>query len=160
MLWLRILVNSSLLTAVVSFSTSHVLHEKREVSLTHKRERIDGDAIIPIRIGLKQSNLHTGYDRLMEVSHPASENYGKHLSKEEIHSIFAPAEDTVRVVEDWLLSSGLFDKSDIKHYENKGWLAIDMPAKHAELLFGTEYYEHMADSGEVRIGCDEVCLFD
>ena len=135
-----------------------MLHEKRSVSLPHKRERVDGDAIIPVRIGLRQSNLHTGYDRLMDVSHPTSKNYGKHLSKEEVHSIFAPADETIEAVKSWLLSSGLFEETDIMHYENKGWLAVDMPARHAESLFGTEYYEHETNNGAVRIGCDEYYL--
>lgn len=94
----------------------------------------------------------------MDVSHPASENYGNHLSKEEVHSLFAPADETVEVVKDWLLGSGLLSENDIIQYENKGWLAIDMPARHAESLFGTKYYEHEDDKGHVRIGCDEYYL--
>ena len=78
----------------------------------------------------------------MDVSHPSSKNYGKHLSKEEVHALFAPAEETLEVVKNWLLGSGLFNEGDIIEYENKGWLAVDMPAGHAESLFGTAYYEH------------------
>lgn len=85
-------------------------------------------------------------------------NYGKHLSKEEVHSIFAPDDETVEIVKNWLLSSGLFEEKDIIQYENKGWLAVDMPAKHAESLFGTEYYEHDTGKGGVRVGCDEYYL--
>jgi tripeptidyl-peptidase-1 len=94
MLWHRLLASTALFAGAFSFSTSYVLHEKRSISLPHKRQRVDGDAIVPIRIGLRQSNLHTGYERLMDVSHPTSKNYGKHLSKEEVHSIFAPADET------------------------------------------------------------------
>lgn len=86
------------------------------------------------------------------------QNYGKHLSKEEVHSLFAPADETVEVVKNWLLSSGLFGDDDIIQYENKGWIAVDMPAKHAESLFSTEYYEHETEKGDVRIGCDEYYL--
>ncbi|KAE8441402.1 hypothetical protein EG329_004991 [Mollisiaceae sp. DMI_Dod_QoI] len=158
MLWHRLLASTLLFTGVLSVPTGHVLHEKRSTSLFYKRQRIDSDAIIPVRIGLRQSNLHTGYERLMDISHPSSENYGKHLSKEEVHSIFAPADETLEVVKDWLLESGLFGEDDIIQYENKGWLAIDMPAEHAESLFGTEYYEHEMPNGDVRIGCDEYHL--
>jgi tripeptidyl-peptidase I len=158
MLWHRLLASTALIAGALSVSTSHVLHEKRSVSLPHKRHRVDGDAIVPIRIGLRQSNLHTGYERLMEVSHPASEKYGKHLSKEEVHSIFAPAAETVDIVKNWLLSSNLLKGSDIIQYENKGWLSVNMRAKHAESLFGTEYYEHETDKGDVRLGCDEYYL--
>jgi tripeptidyl-peptidase I len=155
MLWHHPLAITALFAGTsLSVSTSHVLHEKRSISLPYQRQRVPGDAIIPVRIALHQSNLHTGYERLMDVSHPSSKNYGKHLSKEEVHALFAPAEETLEVVKDWLLGSGLFNEADIIQYENKGWLAVDMPAKHAESLFGTEYYEHENSAGDVRIGCD------
>lgn len=64
MLWQGLLASTSLFAAALAISTSHVLHEKRSVSLPRKGQRVDGDAIVPVRIGLRQSNLHTGYDRL------------------------------------------------------------------------------------------------
>lgn len=158
MLWYQTLAGFTLLAGALSAPTRNVLHEKRSVPLPHKRERLDGEAVIPIRLGLRQSNLHTGYERLMDVSHPSSANYGKHLSKEEVHAIFAPADETVDTVMSWLLGTGLFNESDIIQYKNKGWLAIDMPVKHAESLFGTEYYEHEMSNGDIKIGCDEYYL--
>ena len=157
MRWQQILAGSLALASAVALPSSHhVLHEKRSSPLPHRRERVDPNAIIPVRIGLKQSNLHTGYDRLMEVSHPSSPNYGQHLSADEVHSLFAPAEDTVKAVRDWLLGSGVHE-ADIIPYENKGWLAVDIPAGHAERLLRTEYFEHEAPDGQ-RIGCDEYYL--
>jgi tripeptidyl-peptidase-1 len=64
MLWHRLLASTALFAGALSISTSHVLHEKRSVTLPYKRQRVNGDSIVPIRIGLRQSNLHTGYDRL------------------------------------------------------------------------------------------------
>lgn len=158
MLWQHLLVHTSVFSGALAASLSHVLHEKRDVPLPNIKQRIDGDSIIPVRIGLRQSNLHTGYERLMEVSHPSSENYGKHLTKEEVYAIFAPAEETVDAVKNWLFGSGLFSDSEILHYENKGWLAVDMPAKHAEALLGTHFYELESPNGDVRIGCEEYYL--
>lgn len=47
----------------------HVLHEERAVANRDwvKSSRIEKDAIIPMRIGLTQTNLEKGYDYLMEV---------------------------------------------------------------------------------------------
>jgi tripeptidyl-peptidase-1 len=56
----------------------------------------------------------------VEISHPDSKNYAKHLSQEEVHSMFAPAEESAEIVKNWLLGSGLFSKNDIIEYENKG----------------------------------------
>lgn len=53
-----------------------VVHEQREGLSTIKGARIEEHAVIPIRIALKQTNLHRGYDVVMDVSDPDSPNYG------------------------------------------------------------------------------------
>lgn len=50
-------------------SSPHVLHEKRDAmppawQMKHKAEQ---DAIVPVRIGLTQSNLENGHSLLMGV---------------------------------------------------------------------------------------------
>lgn len=49
--------------------SSLVSHEKRHVSRTQwmKRNRIASTALLPVRIGLAQSNLEKGHDFLMDV---------------------------------------------------------------------------------------------
>lgn len=50
--------------------TTHALHERHTGSMANrwaKREKLPGTAILPMRIGLKQSNLDKGHDRLMEM---------------------------------------------------------------------------------------------
>lgn len=138
---------------------SHVLHEKRNsFGAWRKTTRVDANAIIPLRIGLTQTNLHTGYDRLMEVSHPSSEQYGKFLSPEAVHDLFQPSEDAVTAVKEWLASEGV-DADAIVHSENKGWLAIDLPAHHVENLFKTVYHVHEHPHKELAaVGCDEYSL--
>ena len=157
MFWSTCLTAGVLAAGALAAPTGSVLHEKRDVPASEFRQRVDPDAIIPIRIALSQSNLHTGYDRLMEVSHPSSNNYGKHLSAEEVHELFAPSQESIDAVKSWLLGSGLVLDDDVVHYENKGWLSVDMPAKHAESLLSTEYYEHELSDG-TRLGCDEYYL--
>lgn len=48
---------------------THVLHEKRDLSSSQwvKRERLSSNALLPMRIGLKQRNLDRGHDFLMDV---------------------------------------------------------------------------------------------
>lgn len=46
----------------------HVLHEKRDSSRNWiKRDRVDSQVTLPVRIGLVQSNLDRGYEYLNEV---------------------------------------------------------------------------------------------
>jgi tripeptidyl-peptidase-1 len=69
--------------------------------------------------------------------------------------MFAPSEESVQAVREWLVTSGIEDDA-IVHSDNKGWLAFDIPAWQAEDLFQTEYHEHVhSTSGQVRVGCDE-----
>jgi tripeptidyl-peptidase-1 len=69
--------------------------------------------------------------------------------------MFAPSEDAVQEVRDWLVASGI-DMTSIVHSDNKGWFALDIPTWQAEGLFQTEYHEHVhSASGNVKIGCDE-----
>ena len=50
-------------------ASNHILHEKRAVEPTAwaKRQPAHGKKVLPMRIGMKQSNLDKGYDMLMDV---------------------------------------------------------------------------------------------
>ena len=50
-------------------ASDHVLHERRAVDPTTwaKRQPAHGKKVLPMRIGMKQSNLDKGYDMLMDV---------------------------------------------------------------------------------------------
>lgn len=92
---------------------------------------------------------------LSSSSHPDSPKYGQYWTQDEIHDLFAPAEETVQAVKEWLQTSGIED-SRIVHSDNKGWLAFDATVEEAENLLLTEYYEHEhRHSSNVRVGCDE-----
>lgn len=52
---------------------THVIHEKRDVahrfttSKWVKRDRLGQNAVLPVRVGLKQQNLNSGAEWLMDV---------------------------------------------------------------------------------------------
>jgi tripeptidyl-peptidase-1 len=49
-------------------SASRVVHEERHNAGRWKRTpTVDKTAIVPVRIGLAQRNLHAGYDHVMSV---------------------------------------------------------------------------------------------
>lgn len=56
-------------TSSAAVPNTHVVHEKRDFTPSRwiKRERISPDVVLPLRIALKQRNLHQGYDLLMDV---------------------------------------------------------------------------------------------
>lgn len=87
---------ASFATITTAFPTSsnHVLHEMRSGPSTWspiQGLKPDGSIILPVRIGLTESNLQRGHDILMEVSEPTSEKYGKHLTAEEVMQCPSPA---------------------------------------------------------------------
>lgn len=64
--FLSLLASDVVASPVLSRS---IQHEKREYTPKgwSKGERIPGDAVLPMRIGLKQQNLEKGHDLLMDV---------------------------------------------------------------------------------------------
>lgn len=70
------------LVASAAVPASHVVHERREVPSPRytKRSRVEPHIKLPVRIGLKQDSeaLEHAQRWLMDVSHPASENFGRH----------------------------------------------------------------------------------
>ena len=91
----------------------------------------------------------------MNRSHPASSNYGKHLSKEEVVELFAPTQERVETVTSWLKSS-LGGNRKITLASNKQWIQLDATIAELQDLLHTDYYEYEhLDSGKSVLGCDE-----
>lgn len=53
--------------AVLPSADIHVLHERRTANAWSKRDKLDANHILPVRIGLKQKDLDRGMDLLMDV---------------------------------------------------------------------------------------------
>ncbi|TFK74739.1 subtilisin-like protein [Pluteus cervinus] len=156
----------ALLTALAGLALAipapspHVVHETRAVdpNAWSRGDRLDADKVLPLRIGLSQSNLDQIEDLLMSVSHPESPSYGKHLSPSEVVEIFAPSDTTIDTVKIWLIESG-FTLDRIKLSSNKGWLQLNAKVSEIEDLLKTEYhvYTH-EDTGTTQFGCHSYSL--
>lgn len=87
----------SLLAVGYPSPTRYVVHERRNVlpSGFVRRGRLDPAARIPLRIGLKQRNLHLASELLDQVSHPQSETYAKYWSPQEVVDTFSPRYDAI-----------------------------------------------------------------
>lgn len=148
-----------LFTTSISGSSPLVVHEQRDVfdDEIATRSRIEGDTLLPVRIGLKQ-NQHAAENAekwLMEVSHPDSPKYGQHWSQEDVIEAFKPSEHTIGNVTEWLNGHGI---DDFTHSDNKLWFAFDLPAAQLESLLQTEYYERLNEGGEFEAACDRYSL--
>ncbi|KAJ6086305.1 hypothetical protein N7486_010586 [Penicillium sp. IBT 16267x] len=135
----------------------HAVHERRDfipASWTEEK-RLDASTLLPVRIGLTQSNLDYGHDLLMEMSNPSSSRYGKHMSESEVHDLFAPGDESVDTVRSWLESFGIA-KNRISQSVNKQWIQFDASTDELEKLLHTEYYIYShADTGRSHVACRE-----
>jgi len=70
---------AGLLTCSAAPTDNFVLHEKRDGDPHQwtKRNRAHPADILPVRIGLVQSNLHKAEEYILDVSDPYSPNFGK-----------------------------------------------------------------------------------
>ena len=141
-------------------ASRYISHEQRSsfgpisARSLHTRSKLSGYDILPIRIGLTQSDLDAGHDWVMDVAHPESPNYGKHWSAADVNAAFAPSAKSVSAVRDWLISAGI-NAEEISLSDNKGWLAFDATVEEAEVLFQAKYYEHEHHHvDKYTVGCD------
>lgn len=155
---------SGLVLQTVAGPISHV-RSKREVPFTHnlherhlphwgnswtKRSKLPDTQVLPMRIGLKQSNLEAGHDKLMEISTPEHESYGKHMTPDEVIDFFAPDQSTIDAVMDWIITSGI-SADRVGLSVNKQWIQFDATTAEVEELLIAEYYvwEHVSGTQDI-----------
>ena len=120
-----------------SLGSSYALKERHAVprSWTAVGPAIKSQ-MINLQIGLKQSNEGAIEQHLVEVSDPTHPRYGQHLTAAEVHALTAPADDTVSLVQEWLLEHGI---SRAALSPAKDWISIAVPIEKAEELLRTSY---------------------
>lgn len=138
--------------------SSHVLHERQlpQWSRSWKRAaKVPREALLPVRIGLKQRNLKEGAELLREISRPGSANFGNHLSSAEVIDMFAPDQSSVDAVTKWLVTSGI-SAERISQSANKQWIQFDAKAYEMEDLMLADFYvfEHIT-TGTKNVAVDE-----
>jgi tripeptidyl-peptidase-1 len=150
---LQVLSICSIALAASAKYTNHVIHERRTAAPMGwvKSHKADADDIIPLRIGMKQQNLHMLEDLLMDVAHPSSPKYGKHWTPEQVVDFFAPIESALYSIRTWLNTSGI---TEDKHRLslNKAWIELNVSVALVELLLDTEYHIYEHPSGVKQIG--------
>lgn len=91
-------------------------------------------------------------------SDPNSTNYGNHYSQEQLVELFAPEDDSVNAVKDWLVASGI-PSGSIQVPRSKSWVHFETTASQLESVLKTKYhvYTHATRESE-SIGADEYSL--
>ncbi|KAH9474907.1 Aorsin [Psilocybe cubensis] len=141
-------------TSADSPSHDYILHEKRSFipsgwSLVRRQQSA---ALIPLKFGLKQSNLDRLEEFLNDVSHPDSRNYGNHWTQAKIAETFAPSNHSINAARKWLTNEG-FDASRIRLSSSKSWLQVNATVGEAERLLKTKYHVYEHRDGTQHIAC-------
>ncbi|KAI1774263.1 Pro-kumamolisin, activation domain-containing protein [Hypoxylon cercidicola] len=90
------------------------------------------------------------------VLHPASLNYGKYYTAEQVNELFAPAAEIIQIVREWLETSGVSGHRTSQS-ANKAWLQFDADTEEAERLLKTKYHIfEQADTGSKKVACDKL----
>ena len=139
--------------AAPSRRSPHVLHESRAFEPLDwvPVGRLDSNKVLPMRFGLAQQNLHRVEEMLMAVSHPESPSYGKHYTPADVVDTFAPSEETITAVTNWLIDSG-FAPNRLRLSANKGWISLEATTSEVEDLLKAEYHVYSHASGDQQFG--------
>jgi tripeptidyl-peptidase-1 len=106
---------------------------------------------MPLRFGLKQSNMDRIDEMLFDISHPESPNFGNHWSPEQVIETFAPSTETIDTVRNWLSEEGI-DASRIRIAPTKVWIQVNATVEEAERLLQTQYNVYSHSGGEKHVG--------
>jgi tripeptidyl-peptidase-1 len=154
----------SLLTGVVASPTlnskRHVLHESRgRLPINWRRSaELHRSTLLPLRIALTQTNLDQADEFLMDVSHPESPNFGNHWTAKQVAEAFAPTDETVTSVLNWLAETGI-SPDRVRQSQGLNWLHAEVTVEEAEHLLKTKYHTYIhTKTGQAHVACAEYSI--
>jgi tripeptidyl-peptidase-1 len=128
--------------APYSRRANYVIKERRdlpdgwvEAGQPNRSEPID------LRIGLKQITEGAVEHHLHEISDPLHPRYGQHLTKQELHDLVRPSQESIVNVEAWLSDHGL---TNYEYNSAKNWISASITIDQVEHMLDAVYalYEH------------------
>jgi tripeptidyl-peptidase-1 len=105
---------------------------------------------IPLRFALVQPNIENIEEYLYEVSHPDSPNYGKHWNASQVAVKFAPSQQSVDAVRDWILENGI-QSYRVEISPSRGWLQFQATGKEGEDLLHSTYHVYGHETGTEHV---------
>ena len=98
---------------------------------------------IHLLFAIKQQNIDLFLHRLDQISSPSSDDYGKWLSMEDINAMIAPANKSLMIVQNWLLTHPQIDESMISSVTpNSDFIQVVTNVEVASQLLGCRYFDY------------------
>jgi tripeptidyl-peptidase-1 len=93
-----------------------------------------------LTFAVAQTNADELEAKLLRVSDPASEEYGQHLSLEEVNAFVAPRPESIARITEWLRSKHVDVERDLRpHPASQEFLVLRTTVQHAEQILGTKF---------------------
>ncbi|KAK2759798.1 vesicle formation at the endoplasmic reticulum [Arachnomyces sp. PD_36] len=113
---------------------------------------VRGSAVPPskplhFRIAIQQEEKNAEFEqKVIDLSTPGHESYGKHMTREEVQDFLRPAPKVSDAILSWLDSEGVPKEA----IENKGnWVNFAVPAEKAEKMLDAEFFSYENTVNEV-----------
>lgn len=84
---------------------------------------------------------------LLFSSDPASPKYGKHYTQQQVIDLFAPHDDSINAVHDWLAQNGV-PKHRARLSKSKTWVDFTTTVGHLEKLLQAKYHVYSHINGK------------
>jgi tripeptidyl-peptidase-1 len=111
------------------------------------------DTLISIQIAISAPNVEGPTQSLLDISDPASPNYGRHWTARQVAQAFAPDPQHVQTVISWLNSSGVHP-SRLMQSHGKGYLRFNTTVREGRRVLNTNF-RHAIDG---QLTCDTLQL--
>ncbi|KAI2640327.1 tripeptidyl-peptidase [Hypomontagnella submonticulosa] len=142
---------------VIDRTTTYRMKESHPVPTRWRRKGVaPAHHTITLRIALKQGNFEELERRIIQVSDPSHELYGKHLSAAAVRDLVRPKKETIELVTEWLDNHGV---RDLGFSPAADWISMSLSVKAIERLLNTTYHVYSCgDDTETLIRAPEWSL--
>ncbi|CZT48511.1 related to Tripeptidyl-peptidase sed3 [Rhynchosporium secalis] len=137
---MKLSIISLLVGTVLATQDSYRVFEKLSAApepwtLKDDAQTVDQNLPFKLRVHLKNRNIASFKQQVLDVSTPSHPSYGRHLSREEVNSMIAPSNEAFAHVMEWLESYNLSSKATVE----SDWIVIDSTIGEVETLLDTKY---------------------
>mmetsp|Transcript_23920 Transcript_23920/g.35114 ORF Transcript_23920/g.35114 Transcript_23920/m.35114 type:complete len:541 (-) Transcript_23920:212-1834(-) len=153
MMTLRLVVLSALVSLVLSRRYLETDARRGKEWIVDSQSSVEGK-FIELTFAVKHRNIEELKHRLIDISSPKSENYGKLLSLEDIENIVRPPAESFDAVSSYLREFGVYNISI-----SSGFLRAHVAVRTAEKILSATYRTYMHSRlGQQTLRCEEYSL--
>ncbi|KAH6674545.1 putative Tripeptidyl-peptidase sed2 [Halenospora varia] len=106
----------------------------------------EGNEVLKLRVSLKQQNVDSLYEKLLDVSTPDHKQYGMHYEGHELRSLLKPTDETSSMAISWLQDNNVTAIRDDGDY-----LLFQTDVKTGSKLLDTEFGWYVSEESDIQV---------